>query len=446
MKNRGVLKHPPGNNYLHGVTVTFTCKPDYFLHGDQQRTCVNGSWSPGWWVWCRERSEEYALKWMTGILSTVAIVLAICMIFGMFIIHGRQRQREFIARKYPETLVFEPERSMVVSTVLPVQPLQNTAILREQELQGKQLLFDAKNLYTIFMLFYLTQKSLLFGLICLISLLCLPTHAIDFDFTRYHDYPNLKLLFSKLIKDQLSKNQIQKPVFGLMAGITHENGLLFISLFILPTRTATEMCVKIIWFNLLTGYGTDETITNYVNQLNFYIFPVLNPDGFIFSRTSKSDLVRQWRKNRAPANCSGFTTYKKTDEFQGPIAFSEPESRAVRDFVYHQKSMEMCMRWFPCIPWPAIFLPFNYHRKTYPKDYADLEKLAYKAVNAIRSVHDTEYRVGTAADLLGPATGGATDWIKQNTQIKYVMVCFPNERSLAIAHSSRNLERNTCNQ
>lgn len=40
MKNPGVLKHPPGNNYLHGVTVTFTCKPSYFLHGDQQRTCV----------------------------------------------------------------------------------------------------------------------------------------------------------------------------------------------------------------------------------------------------------------------------------------------------------------------------------------------------------------------------------------------------------------------
>lgn len=52
-KNDGVLKYPPGNNYLDGVTVTFTCQPDYFLHGDQQRTCINGTWSPGWWAWCR---------------------------------------------------------------------------------------------------------------------------------------------------------------------------------------------------------------------------------------------------------------------------------------------------------------------------------------------------------------------------------------------------------
>ena len=100
VKNPGVIKFPPGNNYLHGVTVTFTCKPEYFLHGDQQRTCINGSWSPGWWVWCRSRSEEYALKWMTGILSSVAIVLAIVVIFAMCIMYGRQRQREFIRRKY----------------------------------------------------------------------------------------------------------------------------------------------------------------------------------------------------------------------------------------------------------------------------------------------------------------------------------------------------------
>lgn len=42
---------------------------------------------------------------------------------------------------------------------------------------------------------------------------------------------------------------------------------------------------------LLAGYGTDERITNYLSRLNFYVFPVLNPDGFIFSRTSKRDVV-----------------------------------------------------------------------------------------------------------------------------------------------------------
>ncbi|CAJ0598025.1 unnamed protein product [Cylicocyclus nassatus] len=77
----GAVKYPPGNNYLDGVTVTFTCKPEYFIHGTPQRTCVNGTWTPGWHVWCRYRSVEIGLKWMTGILSSVAILLFIASIF-----------------------------------------------------------------------------------------------------------------------------------------------------------------------------------------------------------------------------------------------------------------------------------------------------------------------------------------------------------------------------
>ena len=39
-------------------------------------------------------------------------------------------------------------------------------------------------------------------------------------------------------------------------------------------------------------------------------------------------------------------------------------------------------------------MPYNYKRKTYPPDYAELEALALRAVGAIRNVRETEYRVG----------------------------------------------------
>ncbi|XP_003382235.1 putative sushi domain protein [Trichinella spiralis] len=57
-KNFGVIKYPLGNNYLDGVTVTFTCQTEYFIHGNEQRHCINGSWSPGWWAWCRCNSNR----------------------------------------------------------------------------------------------------------------------------------------------------------------------------------------------------------------------------------------------------------------------------------------------------------------------------------------------------------------------------------------------------
>ncbi|KAH7726583.1 Protein K03H1.5 [Aphelenchoides avenae] len=138
VKNPGVIKFPPGNNYLHGVTVTFTCTPEYFLHGDTQRTCVNGSWSPGWWVWCRDRSEEYALKWMTGILSTVAIVLAIVLVFVTCIVMGRQRQREFIARRYPLPIAPSPTTTFPGKSPLPsVTQRSSTRKTAEDHFQGK---------------------------------------------------------------------------------------------------------------------------------------------------------------------------------------------------------------------------------------------------------------------------------------------------------------------
>ncbi|KRX90074.1 Uncharacterized protein T4E_10807 [Trichinella pseudospiralis] len=57
-KNFGVIKYPLGNNYLDGVTVTFTCQTEYFIHGNEQRHCINGTWSPGWWAWCRRKCLE----------------------------------------------------------------------------------------------------------------------------------------------------------------------------------------------------------------------------------------------------------------------------------------------------------------------------------------------------------------------------------------------------
>uniref|UniRef100_A0A0R3RLT6 Peptidase_M14 domain-containing protein n=1 Tax=Elaeophora elaphi TaxID=1147741 RepID=A0A0R3RLT6_9BILA len=202
---------------------------------------------------------------------------------------------------------------------------------------------------------------------------------------------------------------------------------------------------------LITNYGKDPKITKYLNKLNFYILPILNPDGFVFSRTSKSDLIRHWRKNRAPENCTGSILFRKnlccegvdlnrnydfdfqqafypfnnscSDEYQGPFPFSEPESRAIRDFI---TSSELRNKTDAVISIHThgqfIILPYNNRRKTYPADYADLMAVAEKVKIAIKKLSGHEYNIGTVADMFGPATGSATDWIKRNTDVKYVYV------------------------
>uniref|UniRef100_A0A0N5AIL0 Peptidase_M14 domain-containing protein n=1 Tax=Syphacia muris TaxID=451379 RepID=A0A0N5AIL0_9BILA len=202
---------------------------------------------------------------------------------------------------------------------------------------------------------------------------------------------------------------------------------------------------------LVSNYGIDPEITSYVNKLNFYVFPILNPDGYVFSRTSNDSLVRQWRKNRAPSNCSGYMPYREriccygvdlnrnydfefnqsnirfnnpcNDEYQGPFPFSEPETRAVRDYLLGEElrdNVDLLISFHT--HGEMIILPYNHKRNSYPGDYHDLQQLAQKASEKIREDGSTDYQIGTAADMVGPATGGASDWIKNNTSIKYVYV------------------------
>lgn len=61
--------------------------------------------------------------------------------------------------------------------------------------------------------------------------------------------------------------------------------------------------VSYIATSLLSGYGTDESITKLLDTFSYTIIPVLNIDGYIY--THEKD--RMWRKNMQPNNffCKG---------------------------------------------------------------------------------------------------------------------------------------------
>ncbi|KAK6023205.1 zinc carboxypeptidase, partial [Ostertagia ostertagi] len=174
---------------------------------------------------------------------------------------------------------------------------------------------------------------------------------------------------------------------------------------------------------LVQRYKIDDKITGYVESLDIYIFPVLNPDGFVFSRTSTKSIIRQWRKNRAPSNCSGSTGFAKDVCCEGVDLNRNYDLGAVRDFVL---SKEVYGRLHALVSMHTHgqlwILPYNHHKRTYPEDFKELESLAARAAEKVYSYRETKYRIGTAADMLGTATGGATDWIKKNTPTKYVYV------------------------
>jgi carboxypeptidase A4 len=88
----------------------------------------------------------------------------------------------------------------------------------------------------------------------------------------------------------------------------------------------------------------------WADKMDFYVVPVLNPDGYEYTHTND----RLWRKNRRNpqlGGCAGTDLNRNfgykwgglgssknpcAETYAGTAAFSEPESKAIRDYVTSQ--------------------------------------------------------------------------------------------------------------
>lgn len=110
---------------------------------------------------------------------------------------------------------------------------------------------------------------------------------------------------------------------------------------------------------LVWAFGKDAFLTNALSHLDFIIVPCANPDGFEYSRSSLKPQIRLWRKNRSPEQCTrtawgglhccrgvdlnrnfdfhwaetGSSLSACSNLFSGKKAFSEPEARAIANFL-----------------------------------------------------------------------------------------------------------------
>ncbi|VDK46562.1 unnamed protein product [Anisakis simplex] len=198
---------------------------------------------------------------------------------------------------------------------------------------------------------------------------------------------------------------------------------------------------------LVSGYGTNNRITNFIDKLNIFIFPCLNPDGYEYTRSEPSPMVRLWRKNRSPQKCvrslwggkrccegvdlnrnfdfhwseTGSSSNPCSNLYSGEEAFSEPESKAVRDFLTSDEMKDKLDGFITLHTYAQLWIhPYSHETGTYPMDHVELKRTAKRAVDKLRSVYGTQYKIGTGADTLSPASGGSDDWAKGILGVKYV--------------------------
>jgi carboxypeptidase T len=172
---------------------------------------------------------------------------------------------------------------------------------------------------------------------------------------------------------------------------------------------------------LAEGYEEDPAIRELVDRSEIWIVPLLNPDGLEYS----INVYRYWRKNRR-ANADGTfgvdlnrnygymwgrdnqgsSAEPGAGDYRGVSAFSEPETRAVRDLFlggnflaavsYHSYSQSILY------PWGFADIPTG-------KDDL-LRGLGLEMAGLIESVNGRSYACGPAASSLYVTNGDLTDW------------------------------------
>jgi len=175
--------------------------------------------------------------------------------------------------------------------------------------------------------------------------------------------------------------------------------------------------------HLVRNYDSDPRIHALLDQAVVYVIPIINPDGYQFTWTTD----RLWRKNRRDNGDgtfgvdtnrnwgvawggSGSSGSTSSQTYRGPAAFSEPETRALRDFVLAHPEIKTHIDFHSYSQ--LILSPFGYTNNLPPEpDRTTFDNLNAAMQQAIFDVHGLTYTAGPTAPTLYLASGNAVDWV-----------------------------------
>jgi len=169
---------------------------------------------------------------------------------------------------------------------------------------------------------------------------------------------------------------------------------------------------------ILNAYQVDPAVTDLLQQLEFVIIPIVNPDGFSYSWTND----RLWRKNRRNNGNSygvdlnrnfeyqwggaGSSGTPSSDTYRGPSAASEPETQALTNFF---DSLTNVVGAIDVHSYSQLVLYPYAHIPTASPDAANFRTLSAEIVSLIRAVHGKVYTPGPWYTALYPSSGIASD-------------------------------------
>ena len=151
---------------------------------------------------------------------------------------------------------------------------------------------------------------------------------------------------------------------------------------------------------IIDNYQFNPKLQDALTRNTLYIVPCLNPDGFEYSRTHFSF----WRKNRRNNGDGTFgvdlnrnfgVRFKarsdtSSNTYGGPSAFSEPETRSIRDFVSEHKNITIALDYHSQ---GNVFFPAHKFDHEAEIDTTDLNTLCANMAFEIEKVTGRKYGI-----------------------------------------------------
>ncbi|XP_072519067.1 carboxypeptidase A1-like [Salminus brasiliensis] len=256
-----------------------------------------------------------------------------------------------------------------------------------------------------------------------------PRSTDDFDYASYHTLSEIYSFIDLLVQEK--PNLVSKVVIGQSYEGRPLNVLKFSTganrpgIWIDTGIHSREWVTQAsgTWFakKIVDDYGRDAALTAILDKFDIFLEIVTNPDGFQYTHSSN----RMWRKTRKPnsgSNCVGVDPNRNWDAgfggtgssgspcsetYRGPYAHSEPEVKAIVDFVQSHGNLKAFVSIHSYSQ--MLLYPYGYTR-TPCKDQAELHELAKKAVTDLKSLYGTSYKYGSIISTIYQASGGTIDW------------------------------------
>ncbi|KAK5659583.1 hypothetical protein OQA88_785 [Cercophora sp. LCS_1] len=197
----------------------------------------------------------------------------------------------------------------------------------------------------------------------------------------------------------------------------------------------STMTVEYFAYTLLTNSGTAE-VQAFLNKYDFVFFPVVNPDGFVYTQTND----RLWRKNRQTVSGStcvghdinrnwpyqwsvsgGASTSPCDQDFKGKAQGDSPETAALSSWLKATKASQGIKLFIDWHAYSQLFMtPYGYSCTATATKNTELQSLASGAAAAIRAVHGTSFKTGPICSTIYKATGNSVDYAQDVIGADYV--------------------------